>query len=106
MVMQYHWGLGVGHAYAHGQGIGNETVQNQTSERDGHDTVENDWNEDIHDSFPNLSDNGEDEEALDRDVDNDLHGGSEFGSEVLTRPRMMISRTTTLWTIRTSHLPS
>ncbi|KIM59250.1 hypothetical protein SCLCIDRAFT_27507 [Scleroderma citrinum Foug A] len=80
MVMRYHWGLGVGHAYAHGQGIGNETVQNQTSERDGHDTVENDRNEDVHDSFPDLSDNGEDEEASDWDVDNDLHGGSEFGS--------------------------
>ncbi|KIM50226.1 hypothetical protein SCLCIDRAFT_34507 [Scleroderma citrinum Foug A] len=80
MVMQYHWGLGVGHAYAHGQGIGNETVQNQTSKRDGHDTVENDWNEDVHDSFPELSDNGKDEEASDWDIDNDLHGGSEFGS--------------------------
>ena len=80
MVMRYHWGLGVGHAYAHSQGIGNETIQNQTSERDGHDTVENDQNKDVHDSFPDLSDNSEDEEASDRDVDNDLHGGSEFSS--------------------------
>ena len=81
MVMQYHWGLGVGHTYVHSQGIGNEIAQNQTSERDGDDRVANDWNEDVHDSFPDLSDNGEDEEASDQDIDNDHHRGSASGSE-------------------------
>ena len=81
MVMRYHWGLGVGHIYAHSQGIGNDIAQNQTSKRDGHDRVANDQNEDVHDSFPDLSDNGEDEEALDQDVDNDLHRGTDSGSE-------------------------
>ena len=70
------------HTYPHNQGIGNEIAQNQTSERDGDDRVANDQNEDVHDSFPNLSDNSEDEEASDWDVDNDLHGGSASGSEI------------------------
>ena len=47
----------------------------------GHERVENDQNEDIHDSVPYLSDNSEDEEALDQSIDNDLHRGSDFGSE-------------------------
>ena len=81
MVMQYHWDLGVGHIYVHSQGIGNDIAQNQTSKRDGHNRVANDRNEDVHDSFPDLSDNGEDEEALDRDIDNDLHRGTDSGSE-------------------------
>ena len=69
MVMQYHWGLGVGHIYAHGQGIGSEILQNQTSEWDEHDREADDWNEDIHYFFPNLSDNSKDE------------GGTDSGSE-------------------------
>ena len=66
--MRYHWGLGVGHAYAHSQGVGSEILQNQTGERDGHDEEANDWNED-RDSFSYISDNSNDE------------GGSDVGSE-------------------------
>ena len=68
MVMRYHWGLGVGHAYAHGQGVSSKILQNQTGKADGHDEEENDWNGD-HDSFSDLSDNSRDE------------GGSDIGSE-------------------------
>ena len=78
MVMRYHWGLGVGHAYTHGQGISNEILQNQTSERDEHDKQGNDQCEDVHYSILDLLENSEDEATLDQNVNND---GSNFGSE-------------------------
>jgi len=76
MVMRYHWGLGVGHTYAYGRGVDNET-----NDGDERDPAANNRNKDIHHTFPDASDsdeNGEDEEHSVRDVEND--GGSDSES--------------------------
>ena len=76
MVMRYHWGLGVGHTYAYGRGVDNET-----NDGDERDPAANNHNKDIHHTVPDASDsdeNSEDEEHLVRDVEND--GGSDSES--------------------------
>ena len=80
MVMQYHWGLGVGHTYAHGRGVDNET-----NDGDERDQAANSHNKDIHYMLPDASDsdeNGKDEEHSVWDIESD-GGGSDFESREL-----------------------
>ena len=82
MVMRYHWGLGVGHVYAHGQGIGHRITQEPTGEGGEHDPAANKCDEDVCYS-PHASDvdeNGEDE-CLDQAIGGDSHEESESESE-------------------------
>ena len=76
--MRYHWGLGVGHVYAHNQGPSQRIPQNQATEAGEHEQE----NEGRY-SFPDLSEEGsgdKDGHDLDRDLVNDSDGGSDSGS--------------------------
>lgn len=80
MVMRYHWGLGVGHTYAHG--VDNEAPQNEVNGKDERDQATNSQNGVIHYTFPDVSDDdesGKDEEHSVGDMESD-GGGSDLDS--------------------------
>ena len=86
MVMRYHWGLGVGHMYAHGHEVDNEVPQNETNDGDERDHAANSHNEDIHYTFPYASDsdeNGKDEQHSVQDIENDGGGSDSESGELV-----------------------
>ena len=82
--MRYHWGLGVGHMYAHGQGASNGT-QESTGEGGEHDPAAGKCNEDIYHS-PDASngDENDEDEWPDQVVDDDSQEESESESVKFT----------------------
>ena len=80
MVMRYHWGLGVGHTYAHE--VDNEGTQSETNGGDELDQAADSCSGAIHYTFPDVSDNDEsdkDKEHPVADVGSD-GGGSDSES--------------------------
>ena len=95
MVMRYHWGLGVGHTYAYGHGVDNET-----NDGDERDPAANNRNKDIHHTFPDASDSDENVRMKStRSGTSRMMGGLTLKVESRW---MMALRTTTSWIIKIS----